>query len=109
MPVAFRKETFRRKLVFYREVSGPPKVGRNPRIRTFIMYVFRRGRLVAYGARLESVLGASPRGFESLSLRQEKAVCIYTGGFLLTEEKDLNPGYEGLGCQRITRRSLLRA
>jgi hypothetical protein len=25
---------------------------------------------VAYGARLESVLGASPRGFESLSLRQ---------------------------------------
>jgi hypothetical protein len=27
---------------------------------------------VAYGARLESVLGASPRGFESLSLRQNK-------------------------------------
>lgn len=26
---------------------------------------------MAYGARLESVLGASPRGFESLSLRQE--------------------------------------
>ncbi len=25
---------------------------------------------MAYGARLESVLGASPRGFESLSLRQ---------------------------------------
>lgn len=34
--------------------------------------VSRRGRLVAYGARLESVLGASPRGFESLSLRQIK-------------------------------------
>lgn len=46
---------------------------------------------MAYGARLESVLGASPRGFESLSLRQEKAVCIYTGGFLLVEEIDLNP------------------
>src|SRR5699024_2394700 len=28
-----------------------------------------RIRLVAYGARLESVLGASPRGFESLILR----------------------------------------
>ena len=31
----------------------------------------RRGRLVAYGARLESELGASPREFESLSLRQQ--------------------------------------
>jgi hypothetical protein len=30
----------------------------------------RRIRLVAYGARLESVLGASPRGFESPILRQ---------------------------------------
>ena len=29
-----------------------------------------RIRLVAYGARLESVLGASPRGFESPILRQ---------------------------------------
>src|SRR6478735_1512516 len=29
----------------------------------------RRIRLVAYGARLESVLGASPRGFESPILR----------------------------------------
>jgi hypothetical protein len=36
----------------------------------------RRGRLVAYGARLESVLGASPRGFESLSLRQIKNTCL---------------------------------
>ncbi|MEY2826355.1 MAG: hypothetical protein RLZZ122_719 [Actinomycetota bacterium] len=31
----------------------------------------RRIRLVAYGARLESVLGASPRGFESPILRQQ--------------------------------------
>src|SRR3954463_7526614 len=30
----------------------------------------RRIRLVAYGARLESVLGASPRGFESPILRR---------------------------------------
>ncbi len=29
----------------------------------------RRIRLVAYGARLESVLGESPRGFESPILR----------------------------------------
>ena len=29
-----------------------------------------RIRLVAYGARLESVLGASPQGFESPILRQ---------------------------------------
>ena len=31
---------------------------------------FRRIRLVAYGARLESALGASPRGFESPILRE---------------------------------------
>ena len=35
----------------------------------------RRIRLVAYGARLESVLGASPRGFESPILRQ---LTLYT-------------------------------
>ena len=33
---------------------------------------FWRIRLVAYGARLESVLGASPQGFESPILRQVK-------------------------------------
>ena len=32
----------------------------------------RRIRLVAYGARLESVLGASPRGFESPILRHSR-------------------------------------
>ena len=32
----------------------------------------RRIRLVAYGARLESVLGESPRGFESPILRQQE-------------------------------------
>jgi hypothetical protein len=31
----------------------------------------RRIRLVAYGARLESVLGESPRGFESPILREK--------------------------------------
>ena len=36
--------------------------------------VKRRIRLVAYGARLESVLGESPRGFESPILRQRKPV-----------------------------------
>lgn len=34
------------------------------------MTVTWRIRLVAYGARLESVLGASPQGFESPILRQ---------------------------------------
>ena len=34
----------------------------------------RRIRLVAYGARLESVLGESPRGFESPILRQIRRV-----------------------------------
>jgi hypothetical protein len=35
--------------------------------------LFRRIRLVAYGASLESWLGASPHGFESHILRSEKA------------------------------------
>ena len=39
----------------------------------------RRIRLVAYGARLESVLGASPRGFESPILRQKTGLTV---GFL---------------------------
>ena len=34
----------------------------------------RRIRLVAYGARLESVLGESPRGFESPIIRTEERV-----------------------------------
>ena len=34
----------------------------------------RRIRLVAYGARLESVLGASPRGFESPILRHSQLI-----------------------------------
>ena len=50
----------------------------------------RRGRLVAYGARLESVLSASSREFESLSLRQEyssdptrspKVLNLWSGSF----------------------------
>jgi hypothetical protein len=43
---------------------------------------------VAYGARLESVLGASPRGFESLSLRQVKRMSKETS-FLLVERAGL--------------------
>ena len=42
------------------------------RVRSFMVTAperFRRIRLVAYGARLESVLGESPRGFESPILR----------------------------------------
>jgi hypothetical protein len=41
---------------------------------------------VAYGARLESVLGASPRGFESLSLRQEEIAHSSRVGYLLLKE-----------------------
>lgn len=36
---------------------------------------------MAYGARLESVLGASPQGFESLILRQSKKPAL--SGFFL--------------------------
>ncbi len=36
----------------------------------------RRIRLVAYGARLESVLGESPRGFESPILRSAQKLDI---------------------------------
>ena len=68
MPVAFRKAIFSWKLVSKDEVAGPPKVGRIYDSNPYNTNRWR-GRLVAYGARLESVLGASPRGFESLSLR----------------------------------------
>lgn len=44
--------------VFYRQASWPP---------------IRRIRLVAYGASLESWLGASPHGFESHILREPLA------------------------------------
>ena len=43
----------------------------------------RRIRLVAYGARLESVLGASPRGFESPILRHQTPGPVEVPGFLL--------------------------
>ena len=42
-----------------------------------------RIRLVAYGARLESVLGASPRGFESPILRCEAPESLRFWGFSL--------------------------
>src|SRR5699024_4320661 len=44
----------------------------------------RRIRLVAYGARLESVLGASPRGFESPILRCEAPESLRFRGFSLS-------------------------
>ena len=40
-----------------------------------------RIRLVAYGARLESVLGASPRGFESPILRAFPVIPLELRGF----------------------------
>ena len=40
-----------------------------------------RIRLVAYGARLESVLGASPRGFESPILRHHPGILVIPGFF----------------------------
>ena len=49
----------------------------------------RRIRLVAYGARLESVLGASPHGFESHILRSEKAP-EESGAFVICEESLLS-------------------
>ena len=61
----------------------------------------RRGRLVAYGARLESVLGASPRGFESLSLRQEETAHLRGGLFASYRSWDLKPYCEAEGSQGV--------
>jgi hypothetical protein len=50
----------------------------------------RRIRLVAYGARLESVLGESPRGFESPILRESEMTHSHMGDlsrFFLENEK----------------------
>ena len=46
-------------------------------------FTLRRIRLVAYGARLESVLGASPRGFESPILRSTSPGSVEIPGFFL--------------------------
>ncbi len=46
-------------------------------------FTLRRIRLVAYGARLESVLGASPRGFESPILRSTSPGSQRIPGFFL--------------------------
>ena len=43
---------------------------------------------MAYGASLESWLGASPQGFESLILRSEKAP-DYSGAFVISVEYKL--------------------
>ena len=63
-------------------------IGQDWRRRPFVAYdcparCARRIRLVAYGARLESVLGASPRGFESPILRHRTPGPVEVPGFLL--------------------------
>ena len=63
-------------------------IGQDWRGQTFFAYdcparCARRIRLVAYGARLESVLGASPRGFESPILRHRTPGPLQVPGFLL--------------------------
>ena len=45
---------------------------------------------MVYGARLESVLGASPRGFESLILRQFLLLAISEGFALVFFGRSLN-------------------
>jgi hypothetical protein len=57
--------------------EGPLVVGR------LGFVISRRIRLVAYGASLESWLGASPHGFESHILRSEKAP-DFSGAFVIS-------------------------
>ena len=70
--------------------SGPViwSIGQDWRWESFFAYdcparCARRIRLVAYGARLESVLGASPRGFESPILRHRTPEPAQVPGFFL--------------------------
>ena len=70
--------------------SGPViwSIGQDWRWEAFFAYdcparCARRIRLVAYGARLESVLGASPRGFESPILRHRTPEPSQVPGFSL--------------------------
>ena len=58
-----------------------------------------RIRLVAYGARLESVLGESPRGFESPILRQWKWLAPSGRAFLLCWQQTQRFDEEGWGTQ----------
>ena len=55
----------------------------------------RRIRLVAYGARLESVLGASPRGFESPILRHRTPGPLQVPGFSLCLQRKVPVAGEG--------------
>ena len=57
-------------------------------------FTLRRIRLVAYGARLESVLGASPRGFESPILRSMSPGSVETPGFSLCLQRFWAVGIE---------------
>lgn len=80
--------------------SGPViwSIGQDWRWEAFFAYdcparCARRIRLVAYGARLESVLGASPRGFESPILRHRTPEPAQVPGFsLCLQEKGISSG-----------------
>jgi hypothetical protein len=61
-------------------VEGGQDSGRLTKVRNEILVVARwRIRLVAYGASLESWLGASPRGFESPILRKNDDGASFKG------------------------------
>ena len=66
--------------------EGPLVVGR------LGFVLFRRIRLVAYGASLESWLGASPHGFESHILRSEKDPRFSSGVFSCLGQ-EINPSH----------------
>ena len=83
--------------------SGPViwSIGQDWRWEAFFAYdrparCARRIRLVAYGARLESVLGASPRGFESPILRHRTPEPAQVPGFSLCLQRKV--AIVGEGC-----------
>ena len=83
--------------------SGPViwSIGQDWRWEAFFAYdcparCARRIRLVAYGARLESVLGASPRGFESPILRHQTPEPAQVPGFSLRLQRKVP--IVGEGC-----------
>ena len=87
--------------------SGPViwSIGQDWRWEAFFAYdcparCARRIRLVAYGARLESVLGASPRGFESPILRHRTPEPAQVPGFSLRLQRKV-PIVGGALLQRI--------
>ena len=59
---------------------------------------------MAYGARLESVLGASPRGFESPILRHRTPGPLQVPGFLLLVVPQVFRAPSGPAAREITTR-----